>query len=270
MIAFDLDDTALDEEKQLRDEVAGALAEAARRGCVVLPATGRMLTGVPKQVLAIPGIRYAITSNGAHVYDLAENRPIYSDCFTRQEALDILQTAMQDEGYISVFIGGRSYTPSQNANFLRGSVSPAVLDYLNTSRIHVADPVALVQEAPDDVEKFTINYASEAAREAARTRLAARGGLTISSSIGLNLELNTPTANKGAALLWLAERLGIARHQVMAVGDSDNDIQMLQAAGHGVAMGNAASRVRRAANAVAPHVQDSGLAAVVRGLWENA
>ncbi len=264
LIAFDLDDTALDTEKQLRPEVAEALAEAARQGCEILPATGRMLNGIPEAVLAIPGIHYAITSNGAKIYTLPQQRTIYSDCFEKAQALQLLQSALQCGGFVSVFMGGVSYTPCPNTDMLQDIVSPAVLHYLKSSRIYTPNLTALIESSEEPVEKLTLNFSSEAERKRARQLFTDRGGLSISSSMGLNIELNAPGVDKGRALLWLMQRLGIPKAQVMAVGDSDNDVAMLQAAGHGVAMGSASKAIRSLANAVAPSAEEAGLAHAVR------
>jgi Cof subfamily protein (haloacid dehalogenase superfamily) len=69
--------------------------------------------------------------------------------------------------------------------------------------------------------------------------------------------------SKGAALAWLAERLGIAQPAVMAVGDSDNDASMVRWAGVGVAMGNARPSVLEAADWVAPSLEEHGAAAAL-------
>ncbi len=69
--------------------------------------------------------------------------------------------------------------------------------------------------------------------------------------------------SKGAALAWLAERLGVAQSQTMAVGDSDNDAGMVAWAGIGVAMGNARPSVVDVADWVAPTLEADGAAAAL-------
>lgn len=70
MVALDLDGTLLDRRHQVTPRTVDAICAAIRRGVVVLPATGRGLNGVPFEVAAIPGVRYALTANGASVWDL--------------------------------------------------------------------------------------------------------------------------------------------------------------------------------------------------------
>ena len=80
------------------------------------------------------------------------------------------------------------------------------------------------------------------------------------------LEFVAPRVSKGEALRWLARREGIPMAQVMAVGDQLNDLDMIAAAGHGVAMGNAPDAVRSVARYVAPHVDEQGAARMIEEL----
>ncbi|MCX7781953.1 MAG: HAD hydrolase family protein, partial [Negativicutes bacterium] len=77
------------------------------------------------------------------------------------------------------------------------------------------------------------------------------------------LEMANPAVNKGRALALLADKLGIAREQVMAVGDSVNDLDMLRYAGWGVAMGNASDTVKAAAAAVTGANDAEGVAEAI-------
>ena len=73
LAALDLDGTLLDRTSRITPRTLDALAAAIRRGVVVLPATGRGLSALPRVVAAIPGVRYALTSNGAAVWDLGDD-----------------------------------------------------------------------------------------------------------------------------------------------------------------------------------------------------
>ena len=75
-----------------------------------------------------------------------------------------------------------------------------------------------------------------------------------------NIEISDSAATKGDAMMWLAERLGIDREQIVTFGDSENDITMIKMAGTGVAMGNALDEVKAAADAVTQTNDDDGVA----------
>jgi hypothetical protein len=80
------------------------------------------------------------------------------------------------------------------------------------------------------------------------------------------LEFIAPGVSKGVALEWLARRAGVPLARTMAVGDQWNDLEMLRAAGHGVAMPSAPAEVRAAARYLAPPVDEQGAAQLIEAL----
>jgi len=99
-----------------------------------------------------------------------------------------------------------------------------------------------------------------------RAREAFGGELDVTISHPEYLEFTAPGVNKGAALRWLAERLSIPLEATMAIGDQHNDLEMLQAAGHGVAMHGAPEAVQRAARYLAPPCEEDGAARMIERL----
>lgn len=74
------------------------------------------------------------------------------------------------------------------------------------------------------------------------------------------MEVSNPNADKGMALKWLGEKLGIKREEIMAIGDSGNDRSMIEYAGVGVAMGNSPDDIKSIADYVVPSNNDEGAA----------
>ena len=110
---------------------------------------------------------------------------------------------------------------------------------------------------------YSFHLADRASRAPARERLA---GLPVelAESEDASLELSPAGADKGSGLLALAELLGIPRAATIAVGDAENDLPMLRAAGLGVAMGNATDAARAAANVVVADNDHDGCAEAIR------
>ena len=140
---------------------------------------------------------------------------------------------------------------------------PALRPYLRDSRIAVDDIHALMRQHAHGIEKFSILYPDYPTRDAARAAVTAACPVEATSSLGCNLELNAPGVTKGQALLNLAETLGYSREQVMACGDSDNDLAMIRAAGLGVAMGNAEPEVKAAADVIVADNNHDGVAEAI-------
>ena len=70
LVALDLDGTVFNDKKEITPRTLAAIRNAVARGVAVLPATGRTASGIPAAFTSIPGVRYALTSNGASVVDL--------------------------------------------------------------------------------------------------------------------------------------------------------------------------------------------------------
>ena len=89
LLAFDLDGTTITEHKYLSEKNREALLYAHAHGVELVPATGRMRTFIPDAVAALPGVRYAITSNGAAVYELATGRALYQQLISPEKARQV-------------------------------------------------------------------------------------------------------------------------------------------------------------------------------------
>jgi hypothetical protein len=113
-----------------------------------------------------------------------------------------------------------------------------------TKLVAISDPRRIERLLPDLSEEF------------AQT-------LYVTQSIPEFVELANPAISKGRALHLVAERLGIPRHAVMAFGDGLNDLEMLREAGWGVAMGQAPSALREAADEVTLSIDEDGVAGIV-------
>ncbi|MDL2323854.1 Cof-type HAD-IIB family hydrolase [Ruminococcaceae bacterium OttesenSCG-928-A16] len=268
LIGLDLDGTVLNDHKEIRPRVKEAIAKALQQGIVVLPATGRQLSGVPKQFLQIPGVRYALTANGAFVYDMEEKAPIHTDCFETKTALSLLEYLEGLDVMIAMYIQGDGYTQSMDFSGFEGVLSPNIIQYMQKTRVLVNSLANVVRQSEKRVEKFSILFKTEELRQKTLATLQARGDNCTTSSISMNLEINTATANKGAGLLALATHLGLQRHQVMAVGDGGNDVEMLKAVGYGVAMGNAEPAVKAAADFVTLPCAEDGVAIAIEGILQ--
>lgn len=263
LVALDLDGTVFNDEKEITSRTLEAIRAAIAKGVDVIPATGRVASGVPEAFLRIPGVRYALTSNGASVVELSTGKPLVNLPFDAALASDIYDIVAATGGAMGIFIGGKAYTDYFGANDGLDLMPPALRRYLRDSRIVVDDMHAVFAAHPHEVEKFSITYRDNAARDAAWQAVASRFNVEITSSIPNNMEINAPGVTKGSGLKTLADTLGLAMNQVMACGDSGNDLAMIQAAGYGIAMGNATPDVLAAARYVTDDNNHDGVAKAI-------
>ena len=275
--ALDLDGTLLSRENTVTPATRQAIADAAARGVVVLPATGRALANLPPLVAQLPGVRYAITSNGAAVWDLGAD-PLgavysrYSDAETRQtsepaclvrrlfpveKAREVFGLYQEFEGSLSGCSEGRGIRDhlaqermGNHQRRLRSLSTEAKQP--NDGRFHIVrDTAEWMRRHAQEIEKFCMFFENAEAAEAARPRFYALEGVEVVQGAPDNIEGTAKGVDKGSALQKLAVHLGLAPEQVIAVGDSRNDLSMIRYAGTGLAVANACDELKQAANAVA-------------------
>lgn len=265
MIGIDLDGTLLTPDKRLTEHTREILTQALERGVTVLPATGRPLTGIPGEVLELPGVRYAVSSNGARIVDLKENKVIYENPVPYEKAMKILEICSGYDALCEIFYKGVGYADADKLKCL-GRYIPRepMAHYIESTRKAVDNVKALLEQKKASVDKVQAIFRTlEDCREARQQIGKQVQDIEITGALSNNIEVNAKGVNKGRGLLILAEILGIRREEIMAFGDGSNDIEMIRTAGLGVAMANAIDAVKDAADAVTLSNEEDGVAAAV-------
>lgn len=266
MIAFDLDGTALDDKKRLTSRTKEALEKAAAQGVEIVPATGRALCGVPEIVTSLQGVRYVLTSNGAAVYNVKTGESIYENNMPLTQVLPLMERLEPLDIMADAFVGGRCYMKKKNQSLIEKlDVSEEMKDYLINSRICVDNITEFLRENGENIEKLSILFT----KNPDGTFLNKDKVISILRSFpefifvsgGIdNIEVTEKSASKGEALIKLGGLLNIRREEIMAFGDSGNDLEMIRAAGVGVAMGNGEPEVKAVADVVTLSNTEDGMA----------
>lgn len=270
LIAFDLDGTLLDGRKRIPEENLLALQAAAAAGALLVPATGRIYTGVPEVLRQLPWARYFITVNGAYAYDAVDDRNLYTSelqvdtCLRLIEYMDslpVIYDCYQDNwGYISrdMFEKAANYIPD-----------PGILKMMHELRTPVDNLAETLRQRGRPVQKMQMHFLDLAERKRQLKRVAELFPETaVSSSLPWNIEINSVGATKGQALKALCSDLHIDLADVLAFGDGSNDLDLIRTAGIGVAMSNGAEDVKAAADWIAPSNEECGVAAGIRKFME--
>ena len=271
IIAVDLDGTVLDGEKKVTKRTLAALEAAAESGIWVVPATGRILKGMPEEILKLGWIRYMILANGATVWDRGAESCLYRaeisaetglEVFRWLDGFPVIYDCYQDnQGWMtaSMWENAEAYAPS-----------PFYLQHIRTLRRPVPDLKEHIRRSGTSLQKIqAFCRTTETQRELIGRTAERFPQLAVSTSVARNVEINDGRANKGAALTALAERLGIPMGKVAAFGDGTNDLSMIRAAGMGVAMGNAAEEVKAAADRVTAGNGEDGVGIAVETLTKE-
>lgn len=258
LIASDLDGTLLNEKGEISRENVEAIKKAEAKGLTFVVATGRSYDSA-KRILTKAGISCPIIClNGAAAYNINGQliRDIPMDTAVCRKVVSVCQRA---EMYTELFMENSVFS-SGKENFMEVAIEMFKNVMPNSTEEEIRQVVE--KRFQDENVHFTDNFEKQLSDEDNRVykvlsfsldegklseaynELKNEPGMLITSSGHLNLEFNHPEANKGLALQEYINRLGIQMKDVMAMGDSLNDKTMLQSAGRGVAMGNAAPEIK--------------------------
>ena len=264
LIALDLDGTTLNNDGIISDGNRAALNEAAKKGVNIVVATGRPRTALPKDVFEIDAIRYVLTSNGARITDLKENKSIYENCMSQLTAEKSVELLRSYDYVLECFIDGVAYIEKAYYDKVKASgKSFRNVSYILNTRNPVDDIYQFILDNKTSIENINVNFEDVSEKPAMKEKLLTIPEATITSSFNHNLEIGGATTSKAEALRCMGELLGIKREEMMAVGDSPNDIAMLRASGFPVAVGNAKDEVKAVAKYVAPANYEDGVADAV-------
>ena len=281
LVALDLDGTLLDSQSQISPRTRQAIADAVAHGVVVLPATGRPLSNLPPVVAQLTGIRYAITSNGAAVWDLGADPmgAVYSRYCNAAEhttseptalircpmpvelAREVFALYMEYPGALSIFSDGRTYRDLVSMErfgkrFARRTGSTEARQPNDGRFTVVRDLTEWMSRHAHEVEKFCMFFDTPEQAQAALPRFRALPGTEVVQGAADNIEVTAQGVDKGTALLALADMLGIPREATLAIGDSDNDRAMLARAGVAAVMANALPEIRALGDIVSTRDND--------------
>ena len=266
LILLDLDGTLLTTDKKISPANYAALEQAAAKGIYIVPCTGRFFIGMPEEVRALPFLRYAITINGAEIYDVKEQKSLHSalidlekaeEVFSVLDALPVIYDCFQD-GWGWMDRKFYDIADQYSMGEVRG-------EWIRKMRTPLDDFRRTIRERNRGIQKTQMFFRDMELRREMLTVLPQRfPDLNVTTSLVNNIEINSGDAHKGAALLELCRQLGIDPAATMAFGDGLNDITMLQTAAVGVAMGNAAQQVKDVADFITDTNDNDGVAKAVQ------
>lgn len=263
LVASDLDGTLLGPDSVVSDRTAAALEATAASGVEVVVATGRSHWSSVRLLEHLGCIRWAICSNGATVYDfdaaeVVDQRPVSDEHVG--EVVERVVQAFPTAGFAWESPEGIFHTERWAVNRAATDARFVAKNSRPTRELEIGvEPILKLMIAHDVMTEYEW-------LDAMRPHVPE--GLSSSTSGAAFAEVTASDANKGAALRSLCDQLGIGRQATIAFGDHSNDLEMLGWVGTGYAMANANPRVLEAADAVAPHHAEDGVAQVLEGFLD--
>lgn len=271
MLALDLDGTLLNSALEITPTSRAAIQKAVQAGVEVIVSTGRPYDRIPAE-LALLGVRYAITANGSAVYKLPDKQCLYADYFSLEEFLPLAQKLTEFDILFHIFLDGHCYSQyNQYLNIYKMQVSEAKRNFLLSASTYVENLIAFLKERNLPVQKGTTNFypledGTYKDRDAVFAYLSSNPKLQVANGGDVNLEFTKAGVSKAKGLAFLSDLLGIPMQQTIVIGDSENDLDIITAAGTGVAMANAGDIVKEAADFVTLSNDADGVASAIEKL----
>jgi len=275
LVAFDLDNTTL-YRGAMSNATKHALMELKSRGVITVAATGRHISLIPSLIRKNRNIDYLICVTGSSIYQVETRKTTYLWQMTSMQARLAVEACKGLGARLNLVT--RKLALAEKAAFRSFVKSPAVNGQSrgkhSIKQVLRLVKMMLVSSLMDDaasyldrhanaiVEKIDAFFDDDRETTDAVRLLQELGCFEVAESPRY-LEITAKGCNKGNALARLCEWLGLTRHDVIAFGDSGNDLSMVDHVSMFVAMGNAEPAVLQCAGRIAPDVREDGFAAVV-------
>lgn len=253
LLTIDLDDTLLRHDLTISEKNVQAIRNAVDKGLKVTLASGRATQSVA-HYLEVLGLELpVITYQGARIVDTKTGEVMYRKEIERDHALPIIEFAERVNVHCNIYVDDVIYIEKMNKwaesyHRLSKNVPMKEVGTLSGFLTKPTTKIIFVDEH-ERLEKLKVQLEALLDEE-----------INIFFSKPNYLEFTNRYGTKGAAVQFLANHLGIRQQEVMAIGDTYNDISMIEYAGMGVCMGNGPEEVRQLADYVTLSNEEDGVA----------
>ena len=254
LVALDIDGTLVDFSENMSPMVAKAVAEVTAAGAHVVLSTGRSTFGITR-IIEMLGLEsgHCVASNGAVTFSYPPVEITSAVTFDPEPAVRMVLAKVPD-AIVAVEVIGRGYRT--NKLFPEGEITGEM--WLESVEELMREPVTrvIIRDPQSSAEDF-VALAEELGLH----------GTNYFVGYTAWLDLAPEGVSKASALAQIAGTLGVAQADVLAIGDGRNDVEMLQWAGRGVAMGQAPDSVKAIADAVTGTLAEDGAAHEMAGCF---
>jgi len=268
IIAFDLDGTTLNSKSKISERNYSALRKAYKTGIKLVPCTGRSMYEIPEELFILLDefgfsvFPWIITDNGSLVYDLERKELIYVIMIPKKTALAILAEGRKRLALSYGSFGIQGATDNKGLIWEAEEAKSFIKKYEEKWGLPTANLEELI-EWNDGIVKMSINFKYAADCENYLNELSLWPDIALTSAAEKNIEVMGAGTSKGKALEFVSLYSGIPMERIMAIGDNQNDIEMIQSSGFGIAMGNAIPELKKKADWVTAANDDDGLALAI-------
>lgn len=266
LICIDVDGTLLNSKHKITNQTKAVLQQAHQQGAHIVICTGRMYTDA-EYFSGLIGVKSpVIASNGAFIKDKDTDKVIFKDVLGQELSLHLLEIFQKhnvvpyfctpDKFYYGTILFKLFYIVTR----LLGKRSNSIdLEYISSWQ----EWEKVVKAEGNNIVKCEIIYRNNASVENLQKELRCIEQFEVVNSAKHNIEITRKGVSKGKAVAMLAAMYNLKREEIVAIGDSENDVSMIEYAGLGIAMGNALESVKQKADYVTDSNDNEGVAKAI-------
>lgn len=286
LIAIDLDGTLLNSYGEITKENREAIRKVIENGAKVVLTSGRTSSAIENFASETGANEYMISGNGAAIYDFQNHKTIYNQYLTKEKVLEIIKVCEENSMYYNVYTERSVITKTLNYNTLYYHSENQKKPEEKQTKIDIVENIPNYINKLDDKNflKITVCDKDDSIFKGIITTLKKDKNIDVLDVSHMSrkvirygteelqieyyyTEITNKNVNKWNALEFLMKQYEIKPEEVMTIGDNMNDIEMIQNAGLGVAMGNSSPRVKEIADVVTLSNDENGVAEVLKKYW---
>lgn len=264
MLAVDMDGTLLKDNKEVSEINKEAIRKACLVGVKVVVCTGRIFTSAKAYAKIIGSMAPIIASNGAYIREKDKNEVVYEKNLEKENLLKVVNMAKEGGFYPHIYTTHTIYTEKlifTSRNYTTWNESLPEKDRVI---------IEIVDDLNDIIESDRYNFLKAVVMgdnieelNKLRQKISSEVEVSIMSSLPNNFEVTAFGTSKGKGVKILADFYGISKDEIICIGDSENDISMIEYAGLGVAMENSPKDIKAIADYVTDSNENDGVAKVI-------
>ena len=266
LLAIDMDGTTLNSQKKISPRTAAAIDDLIKRGVYVVVSTGRGLAEVSDYRDAFKNMPYGILISGGLVYDFINDKPVKLHAVDEKTILQLIDFGLETQAMIHMHTVHESIAREkdiQNMSAFDMAIYQSMFERVCT---RCDDLKNFVHAHPGEVVKVNLYHRDKISRDKNFARIS-KLNLSISYAEAQNLEMSPANVTKALGLRELCEFLKIDLAETVAIGDADNDKEILKTAGLAIAMGNATDEIKKLADFVTLDNDNDGVAAAIEKIF---
>lgn len=259
MIILDLDDTLLSNDGTISEANKKALIEAQQKGIKVVLASGRPTFAINQVAIALELKKYGgyiLSYNGSRIIDCKTEEILYEIDITKEQLTELYNEAIKHECFIHTYVDDKILTAHDNPyTYIESEITGMPINLCSDFVASLPNRCvkAIMLQQPNHLKEV---------EQMLKPKMKDKMTMTITKPFFL--EFMNKEVDKSKSIIRLCQILNINIKDTIAVGDSYNDISMIETAGLGVAMGNAIDEVKNVADFITDTNENDGVAKVIK------